>query len=89
MQELTRYWFEFDLTDDIPGIVRLGCGVTARTYADAIEIISNDIFKSNKLPVIKNCIENIDVRNLDQNHVIPNMLSPNNRGVWFPIGYQQ
>ena len=29
-------------------------------------------------------IEDVDVRDLDQNHVVPNMDPPNFHGVWFP-----
>jgi hypothetical protein len=31
--------------------------------------------------------ENLDIRTLDQGHVIPNMKDPTLRGVWFPLGY--
>ncbi|RYE41078.1 MAG: hypothetical protein EOP48_24190 [Sphingobacteriales bacterium] len=29
-------------------------------------------------------VENIDIRDLDQNHVIPNMGVVNRQGMWFP-----
>ena len=29
-------------------------------------------------------VEDIDIRELDQNHVVPNMAPVNLRGVWFP-----
>ena len=39
------------------------------------------------MPIIKRMIENVDIRELDQGHVVPNMKPPNWRGVWFPLGY--
>jgi hypothetical protein len=42
---------------------------------------------SKEIPELKDKKENIDVRTLDQRHVIPNMKDPTLRGVWFPMGY--
>lgn len=36
------------------------------------------------VPVIREVIEDIDVRDLDQSHVVPHMDDPSIRGVWFP-----
>jgi hypothetical protein len=41
------------------------------------------------MPLIKACIENINIQNLDQGHVIPNMWVPNFRGVWYPLGFHK
>ena len=85
---MIRYWFEFKESDSIYSLgVQLGCGVTAFNYEDAVKILEETIFIRQKLPAIKNYIENIDIRNLDQGHVIPNMWTPNFRGVWYPIGF--
>lgn len=86
---MKRYWFEFNFneTDKIPYGLSIGCGVTAFNYEDAIDIIQKKIFTGKKLPNITKEIEAIDVSTLDQGHVIPNMKPPNNRGIWFPIGY--
>ncbi len=88
---MTRYWFEFDFTDyigEIPSGVYLGCGVTAYNYSQAMSIIKNKIFNNMELPKISKSIENVDIRELDQGHVIPNMSAPIYIGIWFPIGYQ-
>lgn len=86
--KLTRYWFEFALRNHKTAApVHMGCGVTAYGHDDAIIIIKEMLFKDDKIPVITTCIENIDIRTLDQVHVVPNMLAPNIRGVWFPVGY--
>ena len=88
MTALIRYWFEFNLEDDntLPG-VRTGCGVTAFSYSDALQIMSIKIFNNKKLPEITKFIENVDISALDQGHLVPNMWTPNFRGVWFPRGY--
>jgi hypothetical protein len=86
---MTRYWFEFDFTNyiNIPYGVILGCGVTGHEYEDVIKILKEKVFANKDLPQIKRVVENINLEELDQNHVIPNMLPPSNRGIWFPLGY--
>ncbi len=88
MRQLIRYWFEFERTKDVISFgVQIGCGVTALSYPDALQILTNKIFKDTALPEITNCIENVDIRILDQGHVIPNMWSPHERGIWYPLAY--
>ena len=89
MQILIKYWFEFNTSNDIPSSIRLGCGVTAFDYSDAMRLLTQKILVDGQIPVIKNCIENVDIRQLDQGHVIPNMYTPSSRGIWFPLGYQE
>lgn len=85
-----RFWFEFDIDSvfNFPAGIGIGCGVTAFDYDDAIKIMEDKIFFKIKRPVIKKVIEDVDIRTLDQGHVIPNMHPPNNRGIWFPLGYE-
>ncbi len=71
---LTRYWF------NTKG--GYGIGVTAYSCFDAEQIIAAEPLVS-EMEII-DIKENIDVRTLDQGHVIPNMGSPNVRGIWFP-----
>jgi len=84
-----RYWFEFEIDSafGFPTGIGIGCGVTAIDYADAINLMNKKIFYEIPMPDIKKAIEGIDIRTLDQGHVIPNMNPPNRRGIWFPIGY--
>ncbi len=84
--KLIRFWFKFE-NDPIP--LKLGCGVTAFNDIDALTIIKELVFKNKDLPEVTTKIENIDITTLDQNHIVPNMYSPNFRGIWFPIGFQE
>ena len=86
---LTRFWIEFDEGNNtISHGLGYCCGVTAFDFADALKIIQTKIFKGKNLPDIRTKKGNIDILTLDQNHVIPNMYSPDKRGIWFPIGFQ-
>ncbi len=86
---LIRFWFEFEGGDELFALgLKLGCGITAFSYEDAIYILKKEIFGNESLPIIRNCIENIDIRDLDQGHIVPNIfLTPSFRGVWYPMGY--
>jgi len=73
---LHRYWFAIH---HIGGI-----GVTAYSLADA-ESLARDACASFDVtfdPI--NVVEDVDVRDLDQNHVVPNIGPVNFRGVWYP-----
>lgn len=87
---LKRFWLKFNLTivDSAPPGILQGIGVTAYNYEDAIELIKVLVFNSKKLPKITKCVENIDVNDLDHDHVLPNMGDVTERGIWFPLGYQ-
>ena len=88
MNSLKRYWIEFKENQNLSGYLLQRCyGVTAFDYSDAIDILKDLVFKNTELPIVSNYTENIDIRNLDQGHVIPNMAPPNYRGIWFPLGF--
>ncbi len=74
---LRRYWFK---TKEF----FYGIGVTAYSLKDAQNLVQESIpyvnWNFNELEVI----ENIDISNLDEGHVLPNMGAPNFRGVWYP-----
>lgn len=84
-----RFWFEFEIESilKVPGGIVIGCGITAIDYDDAIALMNRKIFYSIPMPPIKRVIENVDIRDLDQSHVIPNMKAPVGRGIWYPLGY--
>ncbi|HEY1199870.1 MAG TPA: hypothetical protein VGE79_02765 [Niastella sp.] len=84
-----RFWFEFEIDTafNFPPGIGFGCGVTAFDYEDAIKILGDKVFSTINRPPFKRVIEDVDIRSLDQGHVIPNMKAPIYRGVWFPLGY--
>ena len=73
---LTRYWFK---TKNGPGF-----GITAFSEEDAKIILTDAATTIGKDYEVLKIIANVDVRTLDQTHVIPNMGPPNLRGVWYP-----
>ena len=73
---LTRFWFNTENG--------LGIGVTAYSVNDAIDLIKAESLAMIYEPKFDSYVENIDMRELDQNHVIPNMGICVNRGVWYP-----
>jgi hypothetical protein len=83
---LTRFWIRFR---SIPpyNSLRMGCGVTAYSYEDALSILRETVFKDEDMPLVEDAIENIDISTLDQKHIIPNMEAPVWRGVWYPRGF--
>ena len=86
MTLLRRFWFRFENSGK-PSPLNLGCGVTAYDRDDAMLILIDKIFRENPMPRIETVIEDVDVSTLDQKHVLPNMGAPNQRGVWYPMGY--
>lgn len=73
---MTRYWFN---TQSGRGV-----GVTAYDYDDAVAMVTEEEFIMGMSPNFDNYIESVDIRTLDQNHVIPNMGVCSIRGIWFP-----
>lgn len=65
-------------------------GVTASSKSEGRELIIDSLNKLNLQPLGENLsdtievIEDIDIRLLDQGHVIPNMGVVTFKGVWFP-----
>jgi hypothetical protein len=86
---LHRYWFKFELTmaDPHPPGVLLGCGVTAFSQSDALDLMKERVFTKFPFPPVKSVQEDVDVSTLDRGHVLPNMGNVLKRGIWFPIGY--
>lgn len=72
---LHRYWLRTE--------VGFGVGVTAYSIDDAKQLAKAwlDFWQRDVVEIV----EDVDIRNLDQDHVIPNMGPPNVRGVWFPF----
>jgi hypothetical protein len=82
---LHRYWFRWDGDPhDLPAGATLGYGVSAVDRADAETLLSAALLSGGALPDGSEVIEDVDVRTLDQGHVLPNMGDPSVRGVWYP-----
>jgi hypothetical protein len=67
--------------------LRLGCGVTAYSYDDALRILQRVVLAGVEMPEIEKVEKDFDISILDQTHVVPNMEPMVWRGVWFPKGY--
>jgi len=70
-----------------PARPRVSSGVTAYCEADALGIIKHVVFPGSAMPDVGEIRADVDVRDLDQGHVIPNMAPPNWRGIWYPKGF--
>ncbi len=86
---LHRYWFKFKLTlnDPHPLGTLPGCGVTASSMEDALEMLREQVFQSDVLPDLERCIEDVSLSDLDSKHVLPNCGNVLRQGIWFPLGY--
>ena len=89
MNLLKRFWVTFEVTDiELTERVNVGlgygCGVTAYSLDDAVGIMKRDLFFDGSMPEIREVVENVDLPTLDENHVLPNIGTPVDRGIWFP-----
>ncbi len=73
---LRRYWFT------VPS--HLGIGVTATSRNEAEALARDAARRLGWRFEGTACTEDVDVRDLDQRHVVPNMGPPNLLGVWYP-----
>jgi hypothetical protein len=83
-RNLHRYWIRLKIKAGGPP---REFGVTAYSETDALEILRYVAFSASALPEVIEVATDVDVRSLDQGHVIPNMNPPNWRGTWYPKGY--
>jgi len=88
--KLRKYWFKFDLSfgDPHPIGTLLGCGVTALSREEALELVRQRVFRAHVMPSVEKCVEDVQISDLDAKHVLPNIGDPSQRGVWFPLGYE-
>ncbi len=80
---LHQFWIEFETPSPLPQRF----GVTALDLADALRLIDAWLGDRRRTPPppIARVIEDVDVSTLDPGHVLPNMLPPTWRGVWYPM----
>lgn len=87
---MRRFWLRLSISPGELGQyssyagLGFGCGVTAYSLEDARSILVAQLFGDDPMPEIVEVVEDVDVRDLDQGRVVPNMGSPVTRGVWFP-----
>jgi hypothetical protein len=87
MAVLRRFWLRFSISPDEFGDYHsyaglgLGCGVTAYSLHDAKSIVVQELFREDPLPQIEQVVEDVNVQDLDQDRVVPNLRPPNERGV--------
>ena len=78
------YWITVE-PQSRPTLLSLGAGITAISEADAkalFQVAFGPDFQITKVEPIA------DMRDLEQNHVVPNMGNWFKRGVWYPLGYE-
>ena len=83
---LKRYWITFETIPN-PTPLNLGCGVTAQSRDDALDLLNRRVFSGSQLPKISAWIENVDVSTLSKK-VQPNIGDVTVRGIWFPLGFE-
>ncbi len=77
---LKAYWIES------PAIHPPGLGVTAFSRDDAFQLLNASGYALRPDDPSIRVTEGIQVEDLDQNHIVPNMGPIVFRGVWFPCG---
>jgi hypothetical protein len=75
MVQLRRFWF--------PAFGHQGVGVTAFSCEEAFAL-ARAAAERLGWPLSGEAVADIDVRELDPGHVLPNMGPPSNPGVWYP-----
>jgi hypothetical protein len=73
---LSRFWF--------PVAGHFGIGVTAFTLDEATRL-ATEVSERYSWGRLGTPVKDIDIRGLDQTHVIPNMGPSSVRGVWYPF----
>lgn len=74
--QMQRFWFRT--------AEGLGIGVTAYSQTQAVELARGAADRLSLNFEVLEVIPDVDIRTLDQDHVIPNMGPPSVQGVWFP-----
>ncbi len=77
MTRLRRYWF--------PHPDHFGIGVTAFTSDEAVRLATYAASQMGWDFAAGQVVEDVDIRTLDQNHVVPNMGVCSNHGIWYPM----
>jgi hypothetical protein len=73
---LHRYWFPIE--------GHMGVGVTAYSLSEAQALATRAAARWGWPFTGSEVVEDVDIRSLDQRHVVPNIGPSNFHGVWFP-----
>jgi len=73
---LRRFWVP------VPG--HFGIGVTTYTVEEALRLAQEMAEQRGWQVEVAQVVEDVDIHQLDQQHVVPNMGAWSDRGVWFP-----
>lgn len=79
------YWIKIERQSG-PKLLSLGAGITAYSEADARLLFEAAFGSGVRISEVQPIA---DMREIEQNHVAPNMGNWFNRGIWFPLGYEQ
>lgn len=90
-QALTRFWVIFaseppffDDDDDDRDYTPRTFGVTAYDAADALALVRSAFFGPRALPAVEQIIPDVDVALLNAHHILPGVIVPAGRRVWYP-----
>jgi len=84
---LHQFWFRFRNVPEYSPLV-LGCGVTAFSHDDALALLAATIFADGHALPIDRVIEDAHIEDLETGPLLPDADVVQQRGVWFPKGYQ-
>lgn len=76
------------MADPHPAGTLLGVGITAHDVQDALLLLETRVCAAGPCPAVASIEEDVDIRTLDEHHVLPNIGNVLRRGVWFPPGYE-
>jgi hypothetical protein len=86
MSNLRQFWFRFE-KPPTPTPINLDCGVTAFSKEDALQLLRERVFGAEDVPPLAQVIEDVRPEALERKHVVPNLGKIEQRGIWFPQGY--
>jgi len=84
---MISYWFTFQHSDVYPLGTKLGVGVTAENLHEAVNLLVSRVFTDIPMPIISELIERVKIEQLEKSHVLPNIGDIKEKGIWFPLGY--
>lgn len=78
------YWIEFDRSAVVPPGCMIGCGVTARSEAEVMELLECEFPEYADKWIIRTIIKDVEFASLDAGHIRFRSGLPLKIGIWFP-----